>query len=223
MSVPLPASRGLPSSAAGLGVPSARWGLLGCVGDGSAAGHRRRISDAPKLVARACRHAAARSGVLLGGAEKRPVPLPRHGQWSRARVRVLHDVGDGSSAGHRRQYGAAPMLAVLAGGPAAARAVALLSGIRPGQSPRLGYWSRVRREARRDRGDGSLPVRHWRRSGCKAPSVQIGPTKAVPGTWVLLSVLICSGGLALVEWGDERLDRGPGKVLGSLRVGVQNV
>ena len=221
--MPLFASRRRPSSAADLWGPSARWRLLGCVGDGLAAGHRRRISDAPKLVARACRHAAARSGVMLGGTKKRLVPLLRHGQWSRSWVRVRHDVGDGSSAGHRRQYGAAPMLAVLAGGPAAARAVALLSGIRPGQSPRLGYWSRVRRGARRDWGDGSLPVRHWRLSGLKAPSVQIGPTKAVPGTWVLLSVLICSGGRALVEWGDERLSRGPGKVLGSLRVGVQNV
>ena len=143
--MPLLASRRRPSSAADLWGPSARWRLLGCVGDGSVAGHRRRISDAPKLVARACRHAAASSGVMLDGAEKCPVPLPRHGQWSRAWMRVRHVVGDGSAAGHRRQYGAAPKLAVLAGGPAAARAVALLIEIRPGQSPRPGYWSRVRR------------------------------------------------------------------------------
>ena len=221
--MPLHAPRGLISWAVDLRLPSARRGLLGCVGDGSAVGHRPWISDAPILAAWASRHVAARAAAMLKGTEKRPEPLPRHGQWSRAWMWVRHIVGDGSAAGHRRQYGAAPKLAVLAGGPATARAVALLSEIRPGQSPRPGYWSRVRRRALRDWGDGSLPVRHRRLSGLKAPSVQTGPTKAVPGTWVLLSVLICSGGRALVEWGDERLSRGPGKVLGSLRVGVQNV
>ena len=196
--------------------PSARWRLLGCVGDGSAAGHRRRISDAPTLAAWAVRHAAARSAVMLSGAERCPGPLPRHGQWSRAWMRVRHDVGDGSAAGHRRQYGAAPKLAVLAGGPAAARAVALLSEIRPGQSPRRGHWSRVRRGALHDWGDGSLSMRHRRLSNLAAPSVQTGPNKVVPGIRVLLSALVCMGERALAEWGDGRLGRGPGKVLGSL-------
>ena len=204
--------------------PSARWGLLGCVGDGSAVGHRRWISDAPILAAWASGHASARAAVMVNGSEKRPEPLPRHGQWSRIRMWVRHVVGDGSASGHRRRYGAAPRLAVLADRPAAARAVGLLSEIRPGQSPRHGHWSCGRREALRDCGDGSLPVRHRRLSGLKAPFVQIGPAKAVPGCWgILLSLLVCMGLLALVDWGDGRLGRESGQVLGSMLVDAQIV
>ena len=107
------------------------------------------------------------------------------------------------------------MLAVLAGGPAGARAVALLNDIRPGQLPWPGHWSGVRRGALLDWGDASLPVRHRWFSDLKAASVRTGPTNTVPGNWVLLSVLIRSGGRSLVERDDERLGRGPGRVLGS--------
>ena len=209
---------------ADLWLPSSWLGLLGSVGDGSAVGHRRWFSDAPILAAWASRHAAARAAAMLKGTENRPGPLPRHGQWSRAWMWVRHIVGDGSASGHRRRYGAAPKLAVLAGGPAAARAVALLSEIRPGQLPRRGHWSCGRRGALRDCGDGSLRMRHRRLSSLTAPSVQTGPAKTVPGSWrVLLSLLVCMGGRALVEWDDERLRRGPGKVLGSMLVDAQVV
>ena len=40
---------------------------------------------------------------------------------------------------------------------------------------------------------------HRRFSGLKAASVRTGPTKTVPGIWVLLSVLVCIGGRALVS------------------------
>ena len=137
---------------------------------------------------------------------------------------VVHAGVGSSRRGHRRRYGAAPRLAVLADRPAAARAVGFLSEIRPGQSPRHGHWSCGRREVLRDCGDGSRPVRHRRFSGCKAPFVQIGPAKTVPGCWgILLSLLFCMGVLALVDWGDGRLGRESGQVLGSMLVDAQIV
>ena len=214
--MPLPASPGLPSSAAGLGAPSARWGLLGCVGDGSAAGHRRWISDAPILAAWASRHAAARSAVMLDGAEKCPDPLPHRGQWSPIWMWVRHVVGDGSAAGHRRRYGAAPRLAVLADIPAAVRVVVFLIRIRPGQLPRRGQWSCGRRGALHDRGDGSSPAHRWRHPGVGAPCIGPSPARPIPANRSnLLGTAPCGEGCALGGRGGQRSERGLVEGLGS--------
>ena len=182
VSVPLhaPLPWGLIMPTADMRLPSAWLGLLGIVGDGSAVGHRRWISDAPILAAWASGHVSARAAVMVNGSEKRPEPLPRHGQWSRIRVWVRHVVGDGSASGHRRRYGAAPRLAVLADRPAAVRAVVFLIRIRPRQLPRRGQWSCGRRGALRDRGDGSSPAHRWRHPGVGAPCIGPSPARSIP-------------------------------------------
>ena len=220
VSVPLPASRGLPSSAVDLRAPSARWGLLGCVGDGSAVGHRRWISDAPILAAWASGHAAARAAVMVNGSEKRPEPLPRHGQWSRIRMWVRHVVGDGSASGHRRRYGSAPRLAVLADSPAAARAVVFLIRIRPRQLPRRGQWSCGRRGALRDRGDGSSPAHRRRHPVVRAPCIGPSPARPIPANRsILLGMAPRGEGCALGDRGGQRLERGLAEGLGSSLAG----
>ena len=200
-----------------MGAPRLRRGRFGC---GAPSMDLRWISDAPILAAWASRHAAARSAVMLGGAEKCPDPLPHRGQWSPIWMWVRHVVGDGSAAGHRRRYGAAPRLAVLADIPAAVRVVVFLIRIRPRQLPRRGQWSCGQRGALRDRGDGSSPAHRRRHPGVGAPCIGPSPARPIPANRsILLGMAPCGEGCALGDRGGQRLERGLAEGLGSSLAG----